>query len=99
MMEKLKNIYGAHPIPWTLGIIALVIAIGALIFNKSMMETYNLEAPYQAVKEGKWTMDLFQTYLKAAGFTRIEVYGDRKFEAPGAGEQRMYFKARKGRIK
>lgn len=32
MMEKLKNIYGAHPIPWTLGILALVIALGALIF-------------------------------------------------------------------
>ena len=32
MMEKIKNIYGAHPIPWTLGILALVIAIGALAF-------------------------------------------------------------------
>lgn len=38
-------------------------------------------------------------YLKAAGFTHIEVYADRKFEAPAAGEQRIYFKARKGRIK
>ena len=25
MMEKIKNIYGAHPIPWTLGLLALVI--------------------------------------------------------------------------
>ena len=32
MMEKLKNIYGAHPIPWTLALFAFVIAIGALIF-------------------------------------------------------------------
>ena len=38
-------------------------------------------------------------FLKAAGFTHIEVYADRKFEAPGAGEQRIYFKARKGKIK
>ena len=38
-------------------------------------------------------------FLKAAGFTNIEVYADRKFEAPGAGEQRIYFKARKGKIK
>ena len=38
-------------------------------------------------------------YLKAAGFTHVEVYADRKFEAPAAGEQRIYFKARKGRIK
>lgn len=38
-------------------------------------------------------------FLKAAGFTHVEVYADRKFEAPAAGEQRIYFKARKGRIK
>ena len=40
-----------------------------------------------------------RSYLKAAGFTHIEVYADRKFEAPGAGEQRIYFKARNGKIK
>ena len=39
-----------------------------------------------------------RAYLKDAGFTHIEVYADRKFEAPGAGEQRIYFKARKGKI-
>ena len=38
-------------------------------------------------------------YLKAAGFTGIEVYADRLFEAPREGEQRIYIKARKGRIK
>ena len=38
-------------------------------------------------------------YLKAAGFTGIRVYGDRRFGPPEAGEQRIYFKARKGRIK
>ncbi len=32
MMEKIKNIYGAHPIPWTLGLLAFVIAAAALIF-------------------------------------------------------------------
>ena len=37
-------------------------------------------------------------YLKAAGFTHIEVYGDREFVAPREGEQRIYIKARKGRI-
>ncbi len=36
-------------------------------------------------------------YLKAAGFAHIEVYGDRRFEAPQPGEQRIYFKARKGK--
>ena len=38
-------------------------------------------------------------YLKAAGFTGIEVYADRLFEAPREGEQRIYIKARKGKIK
>ncbi len=38
-------------------------------------------------------------YLKQAGFTRIEVYADRRFEAPAPGEQRIYFKARKGKVK
>ena len=38
-------------------------------------------------------------YLKAAGFTHIAVYADRLFEAPRAGEQRVYIKARKGKIK
>ena len=38
-------------------------------------------------------------YLKAAGFTHLRVYADRLFEAPREGEQRIYIKARKGRIK
>lgn len=38
-------------------------------------------------------------YLRNAGFTSIGVYGDRSFDAPQAGEQRIYLKARKGKIK
>jgi ubiquinone/menaquinone biosynthesis C-methylase UbiE len=38
-------------------------------------------------------------YLRQAGFTHIEIYADRKFASPGIGEQRIYFKARKGKIK
>ena len=38
-------------------------------------------------------------YLKEAGFTHIGVYADRLFEAPREGEQRIYFKARKGKRK
>ena len=38
-------------------------------------------------------------FLKTAGFTSVAVYADRRFEAPREGEQRIYFKARKGRIK
>lgn len=38
-------------------------------------------------------------YLKQAGFTQIAVYGDRVFCDPAEGEQRIYLKARKGRVK
>ena len=38
-------------------------------------------------------------YLKAAGFTHIEVFADRQLCPPQPGEQRIYFKARKGKIK
>ena len=38
-------------------------------------------------------------YLKKAGFTHIRVYGDRTFDAPAPGEQRIYLKARKGIVK
>lgn len=37
-------------------------------------------------------------FLKEAGFTAIRVYADRRFEAPGPQEQRIYIKARKGRV-
>ena len=36
--------------------------------------------------------------LRQARFTRIAVFGDGRLEAPREGEQRIYFKARKGRI-
>ena len=38
-------------------------------------------------------------YLKEAGFTHIEVFADRELCSPRPGEQRIYFKARKGKIK
>ena len=38
-------------------------------------------------------------YLKNAGFMDIRVYGDRRLEEPNAADQRIYFSARKGRIK
>jgi len=54
---------------------------------------------YEEHCEYAYSQQQLITFLKAAGFTHIEVYADRKFEAPAAGEQRMYFKARKGKIK
>ena len=50
MMEKIKNIYGAHPIPWTLGILAFVIAVAALIFY---YPAFGLEAAPMPVLTGE----------------------------------------------
>ena len=57
------------------------------------------ERSYEEHCEYAYSQQQLIGFLKDAGFTHIEVYADRKFEAPGAGEQRMYFKARKGKIK
>ena len=50
-------------------------------------------------EEYAYSQQQLTEYLQAAGFTRIEVFGDRRLEAPREGEQRIYFKARKGKIK
>ena len=57
------------------------------------------ERSFEEHREYAYSRSQLTGYLKAAGFTHIEVYGDRRFEAPGAGEQRIYFKARKGKVK
>ena len=54
---------------------------------------------FEEHREYAYSQDQLTGYLKAAGFTHIEVYADRRFEAPREGEQRIYFKARKGKIK
>ena len=57
------------------------------------------ERSFEEHREYAYSETQLRAYLKAAGFTHIEVYADRKFERPGAGEQRIYFKARKGKWK
>ena len=54
---------------------------------------------FEEHREYAYSQAQLTQYLKAAGFTQIEVYADRLFEAPREGEQRIYFKARKGKIK
>ena len=51
---------------------------------------------FEEHKEYAYTVQQLTGFLKAAGFTHIRVYADGKLEAPGAGEQRIYFSARKG---
>ena len=54
---------------------------------------------FEEHREYAYSQEQLTLYLKEAGFTEIKVYADRLFEAPRAGEQRIYFSARKGRIK
>ena len=54
---------------------------------------------YEEHREYAYSAQQLVAYLKEAGFTGIQVYGDRKLTAPEAGEQRIYLKARKGKIR
>lgn len=54
---------------------------------------------FEEHREYAYSRDQLVGYLKQAGFTHIEVFADRRMEAPGTGEQRMYLKARKGRVR
>ena len=49
-------------------------------------------------REYAYSRQQLVSFLKEAGFTAIEVYGDRRMEEPNASDQRIYFKARKGKI-
>ena len=53
---------------------------------------------FEEHREYAYSQPQITAYLKAAGFTHIEVYADRLFESPREGEQRIYFKARKGKM-
>lgn len=50
-------------------------------------------------REYAYSQEMLVAFLREAGFTDIAVYADRKFEMPAAGEQRIYLKARKGKVK
>ena len=54
---------------------------------------------FEEHREYAYSQEQLTKFLKDAGFTHIEVYADREFCAPREGEQRIYFKARKGKVK
>ena len=57
------------------------------------------ERSYEEHLEYAYTQQELTAWLKEAGFTHIEVFADRQPCPPRAGEQRIYLKARKGKIK
>ena len=54
---------------------------------------------FEEHREYAYSIAQLTGYLEAAGFDSIRAYADREFIAPREGEQRAYFKARKGRVK
>lgn len=54
---------------------------------------------FEEHQEYAYSAQMLTGYLKEAGFTHIEVFADRRFAPPADGEQRIYLKARKGKIK
>ncbi|MBQ8769374.1 MAG: methyltransferase domain-containing protein [Oscillospiraceae bacterium] len=54
---------------------------------------------FEEHQEYAYSREQLETYLKNAGFTGIRVYGDRHLGVPTENDQRIYFSARKGRIK
>ena len=56
------------------------------------------ERSFEEHREYAYSQEQLTGYLKDAGFTQIRVYGDRRFQDPAPGEQRIYFKARKGKV-
>lgn len=54
---------------------------------------------FEEHQEYAYSVEQLTQYLWAAGFTSIRVYGDREMGAPREGEQRVYFSARKGRVR
>ena len=53
---------------------------------------------FEEHREYAYSAQQLTGYLKKAGFTSIAVYADRRFETPAPDEQRIYIKARKGRL-
>ena len=51
-------------------------SIGMLYFNQDMAENLKLDMPYDLVRNGTWTIDVLNTYCKAAA----NLNGDAKFE-------------------
>ena len=54
---------------------------------------------FEEHREYAYSAEQLTAWLREAGFTKIEVFGDRCLQAPGPGEQRIFIKARKGKIK
>lgn len=57
------------------------------------------ERSFEEHREFAYSQEQLTDYLKEAGFTHVEVFADREFTEPRPDEQRIYIKARKGKVR
>ena len=57
------------------------------------------ERSFEEHREYAYSASQLKECLKKAGFTGIRVYGDRRMEEPSPEDQRIYIKARKGKVR
>ena len=57
------------------------------------------ERSFEEHREYAYSASQLKEYLKKAGFTGIRIYGDRRMEEPSPEDQRIYIKARKGKVR
>ena len=67
---------------------------GMDIFQRERKDLWHRS--FEEHREYAYSVEQLTQYLREAGFTTIEIYGDRSMNAPAAGEQRIYFYAQKG---
>ncbi|MBO5671193.1 MAG: hypothetical protein J6S41_06555, partial [Clostridia bacterium] len=48
-----------------------------MLFNKNLLNTYDMEDPYQLVRDGKWTLDKF---IEMASQVSGDINGDSKYD-------------------
>jgi len=56
-------------------------AVSCVYFNQDMMTNLGLDLPYNLVREGKWTFDAFQQYMKNG--TQLNGAADFKWDSAG----------------
>ncbi len=71
-----------------------ICSYGMDIFQRTGKDLW--ERSFEEHREYAYSVEQLTEWLREAGFAAVEVYGDRSFEAPQPGEQRIYFYAQKG---
>lgn len=60
--------------------------VAALVFNKKLMDTHDLEVPYDLVREGKWTLDKMREYMAQV----VNLNGDASFMDTEKSQNAVY---------